>query len=50
ITRANVDDVAAQHFPLCMRRTLATLRQVHHLKYAARLQLVSFLKNGGMKV
>ncbi len=50
ITRENIDQIAAKHFPLCMRRTLRILRREHHLKYQARLQLVSFLGNAGMEV
>eukprot|EP00752_Nemacystus_decipiens_P007128 g6384.t1 len=50
ITRSNIDHVAAKHFPLCMRRTLRILRREHHLKYQARLQLVSFLGNAGMEI
>lgn len=50
ITRSNIDEVAAKHFPLCMRRTLRVLRREHHLKYQARLQFVSFLGNAGMEV
>eukprot|EP00904_Undaria_pinnatifida_P005863 jgi/Undpi1/2406/HiC_scaffold_13.g05787.m1 len=50
ITRQNIDQVAEKHFPLCMRRTLRVLRQEHHLKYEARVQLVSFLCNAGMEV
>eukprot|EP00903_Cladosiphon_okamuranus_P013192 g12304.t1 len=50
ITRSNIDQVAAKHFPLCMRRTLRILRREHHLKYQARLQFVSFLGNAGMEV
>lgn len=50
ITRRNIDEVAEKHFPLCMRRTLGVLRREHHLKYQARLQLISFLGNAGMEV
>ncbi|CAM9595017.1 unnamed protein product [Ectocarpus sp. 12 AP-2014] len=50
ITRKNIDQLAEKHFPLCMRRTLRILRREHHLKYQARLQLISFLGNAGMKV
>ncbi|CAM9841219.1 unnamed protein product [Scytosiphon promiscuus] len=50
ITLANIDEVAAKHFPLCMRRALRVLRREHHLKHQARLQLVSFLGNAGMEV
>lgn len=50
ITRSNIDQIAAKHFPLCMRRTLKILRREHHLKYQARLQFVSFLGNAGMEV
>lgn len=50
ITRSNLDVVADTHFPLCMRRIVRMLRREHHLKYQARLQLVSFLVNAGMEV
>ncbi|CAN0519956.1 unnamed protein product, partial [Ectocarpus sp. 8 AP-2014] len=50
ITRKNIDQLAEKHFPLCMRRTLRILRREHHLKYQARLQLISFLGNAGMEV
>lgn len=50
ITRETIDQVAEKHFPLCMRRTLHVLRRDHHLKYEARVQLVSFLGNAGMEV
>ncbi|CAN0202750.1 unnamed protein product [Ectocarpus sp. 12 AP-2014] len=50
ITRKNIDQLAEKHFPLCMRRTLHILRREHHLKYQARLQLISFLGNAGMEV
>lgn len=50
INRHNIDDMASKHFPPCARRTLRLLRQEHHLKYQARLQLVSFLRNAGVEV
>lgn len=50
ITRQTIDHVAEKHFPLCMRRMLQVLRREHHLKYEARVQLVSFLSNAGMEV
>lgn len=50
ITKENIDDIAGRHFPLCMRRALNILRRDHHLKYQARIQLVSFLANAGMEV
>ncbi|CAM9672129.1 unnamed protein product [Ectocarpus fasciculatus] len=50
ITRKNIDQLAEKNFPLCMRRTLRILRREHHLKYQARLQLISFLGNAGMEV
>ncbi|CAM9745781.1 unnamed protein product, partial [Hapterophycus canaliculatus] len=49
ITRRNIDEVAAKHFPLCMRRALRVLRREHHLKYQGRMQLISFLGNAGME-
>lgn len=50
IQHSNIDRIAERHFPLCMRRTLHVLRREHHLKYQARLQLISFLSNAGMEV
>lgn len=49
ISLANLDAYANLHFPLCMRHTYNMLKQDHHLKHSARLQLGLFLKAVGLK-
>jgi DNA primase large subunit len=48
LTSANIDELAQQSMPLCMRQTHKGLRRTHHLKYHARLQYGRFLKGAGM--
>jgi DNA primase large subunit len=39
-----VDDLARNHFPICMRNLHENLRRDHHLKHFGRLQYGLFLK------
>ena len=41
-----VDELARQHFPMCMRNLHGNLRRNHHLKHFGRLQYGLFLKVG----
>ncbi|SRR5712691_8420621 len=41
-----VDDLARQHFPMCMRSLHETLKRGHKLKHFGRLQYGLFLKVG----
>ena len=40
----DVEDLAQQHFPLCMEHLFNKVREDHHLKHNGRLQLTLFLK------
>jgi DNA primase large subunit len=42
-----VDDLARQHFPMCMRNLHENLKRNHHLKHFGRLQYGLFLKVRG---
>jgi len=50
VTAADVDRVAAESFPLCMRAAHGALRRHHKLKHDARLQYGLFLKGIGMSL
>jgi DNA primase large subunit len=39
-----VDELARQHFPMCMRNLHENLKRNHHLKHFGRLQYGLFLK------
>ena len=41
-----VDELARQHFPMCMRNLHENLKRNHHLKHFGRLQYGLFLKVG----
>lgn len=41
-----VDELARQHFPMCMRNLHENLKRGHHLKHFGRLQYGLFLKVG----
>ena len=43
-----VDELARQHFPMCMRNLHDNLKRNHHLKHFGRLQYGLFLKVGGI--
>ncbi|XP_018561603.1 probable DNA primase large subunit [Anoplophora glabripennis] len=40
----NIDQVAAAHYPLCMKTIHSLLRNEHHLKYDCKMQYGIFLK------
>jgi len=44
VTSDMVDDLAKQHFPLCMRNLHQNLKKDHHLKHFERLTYGLFLK------
>ncbi|KAF5365641.1 hypothetical protein D9758_003217 [Tetrapyrgos nigripes] len=44
ITADMIDDLAKQHFPLCMKNMHQSLRKEHHLKHFERLNYGLFLK------
>lgn len=46
----DVDYMAANNFPLCMRGIHNRLRTDHHLKYFARQQYGLFLKGAGLSM
>ena len=48
ITSQNIDDLAKQSMPLCMRQVHDGLKQDHNLKHWGRLQYGLFLKGAGM--
>ncbi|KAL2263291.1 hypothetical protein VTK26DRAFT_7481 [Humicola hyalothermophila] len=50
ITAANMDHLAAEHFPLCMAHLHRTLRRDAHLKHYGRLQYTLFLKGIGLSL
>lgn len=50
ITHNNIDGLAREHFPMCMRHLHTTLRKDSHLKHHGRLQYTLFLKGIGMSL
>ena len=46
----NIDIIARQSFPLCMRSLHEVFRTKHHLKHFSRLQYSFFLKSIGLKI
>jgi len=50
ITLANVDTMAQQSMPLCMKMMYRGLKRDHKLKYDGRVQFVLFLKGAGMSM
>jgi len=44
----NINQVAASHFPPCMKKLFDKLNERHHLKHLGRLQLGLFLKGTGL--
>jgi len=45
-----VDELARQHFPMCMRNLHENLKRNHHLKHFGRLQYGLFLKVLGLSI
>ncbi|THU99320.1 DNA primase large subunit [Dendrothele bispora CBS 962.96] len=50
ITADMVDDIAKQHYPLCMKNLHQNLRKDHHLKHFERLTYGLFLKVLGLSI
>ncbi len=50
MTARNIDNLAAQHFPLCMANLHRSLRRDAHLKHYGRLQYTLFLKRMGLSL
>jgi DNA primase large subunit len=50
VSLAELDAVAAQSFPLCMRNLFGHLRDGHHLRHGGRMQLGLFLKGIGLSL
>lgn len=50
ILPGQLDTLASQSFPLCMRTLHFQLRSVHHLKYGGRMQYGLFLKGIGLSL
>ncbi|KAL6566027.1 hypothetical protein OROHE_005082 [Orobanche hederae] len=50
ISLKDIDQVAKNSFPLCMRHLFEKLREDHHLKHKGRMQLGLFLKGVGLKL
>jgi DNA primase large subunit len=50
VTAADVDELAASAFPLCMANMHASLKERHKLKHLGRLQYGLFLKGVGLPV
>ncbi|GAB2214387.1 hypothetical protein Droror1_Dr00018730 [Drosera rotundifolia] len=46
----DIDRVANNSFPLCMRHLFGKFREDHHLKYGGRMQLGLFLKGVGLNL
>ncbi|KAG5868126.1 hypothetical protein JTB14_004593 [Gonioctena quinquepunctata] len=44
ITLENLEEIASNHYPLCMKTVHAALRKEHHLKYDSKMQYGIFLK------
>ncbi|KAK6160422.1 hypothetical protein DH2020_003803 [Rehmannia glutinosa] len=50
ISLKDIDQVAKNSFPLCMRHLFEKLREDHHLKHGGRMQLGLFLKGVGLNL
>ncbi|KAL5717489.1 hypothetical protein ACHQM5_010481 [Ranunculus cassubicifolius] len=50
ISLKDLNQVANNSFPLCMRHLFGKLREDHHLKHGGRMQLGLFLKGVGLKL
>ncbi|CAI0627365.1 unnamed protein product [Linum tenue] len=50
VSLKDIDNVAKNSFPLCMRHLFDKLREDHHLKHWGRMQLGLFLKGVGLKL
>ncbi|KAM0935920.1 putative DNA primase large subunit, eukaryotic/archaeal [Dioscorea sansibarensis] len=50
ISLEDIDRLANNFFPLCMRHLFEKLREDHHLKHGGRMQLSLFLKGVGLKL
>lgn len=50
ISIKDIDQIAKNSFPLCMRHLFEKLREDHHLKHGGRMQLGLFLKGVGLKL
>ncbi|KAJ5508884.1 DNA primase large subunit eukaryotic/archaeal [Penicillium freii] len=50
ITASSIDQLAQQHFPLCMKSLHVNLRKNNHLKHFGRLQYTLFLKGIGLSL
>ncbi|XP_020106509.1 probable DNA primase large subunit isoform X1 [Ananas comosus] len=50
ISLKDIDQLASNSFPLCMRHLFDKLREDHHLKHGGRIQLNLFLKGVGLKL
>ncbi|XP_023017009.2 DNA primase large subunit [Leptinotarsa decemlineata] len=48
INLENIDEVANNHYPLCMKTIHLALRNDHHLKYDSKMQYGIFLKCTGL--
>eukprot|EP00798_Chlamydomonas_sp_ICE-L_P028040 gene28040-31142_t len=48
VTAANVHNISAKHFPLCMQNLTQQLHSEHHLRHSGRQQLTLFLKSVGL--
>lgn len=47
---SKIDQLADQHYPLCMKRQHRALRLNHHLMHTARMQYGLFLKGIGVSM
>ncbi|KAL9328850.1 hypothetical protein ACSQ67_003853 [Phaseolus vulgaris] len=50
ISLKDIDQVAKNSFPLCMRHLFDKLKEDHHLKHGGRMQLGLFLKGVGLNL
>ncbi|XP_019704573.1 probable DNA primase large subunit [Elaeis guineensis] len=50
ISLKDIDQLASNSFPLCMRHLFEKLREDHHLRHGGRMQLGLFLKGVGLKL
>ncbi|CAI5532711.1 unnamed protein product [Closterium sp. Naga37s-1] len=50
VSLRDLDVVARQSFPLCMRHLFFKLREEHHLRHGGRMQLGLFLKGIGLRL